>query len=212
MSFLLRFSRLMDRISEIVGNSIIWLILAAVLLSAGNAIVRKLFQTSSNALLESQWYLFSAVFLLGAGYTFLHNAHVRIDFVSARLSPRTRNLIDIAGIVLFLVPLCAFMFSLAWPLFVQALETGEMSQNAGGLIRWPAYFLLPAGMALLLLQAVSELIKRVAFLRGAIPDPLGHGHAHEAEEELARELAAEVGKHEELIPVPDRKALREDRP
>ncbi|MBI4755456.1 MAG: TRAP transporter small permease subunit [Betaproteobacteria bacterium] len=211
MSSLLKLSRLIDAMSEIVGKTVIWLILAAVLLSAGNAIVRKAFQTSSNALLEAQWYLFSAVFLLGAGYTFLKNAHVRIDFVSARLSPRVRNLIDIAGIVLFLVPLCYVMASLAWPLFVQAFETGEMSQNAGGLIRWPAYFLLPAGMALLLLQALSELIKRVAFLRGLGPDPLGHGHSHEQEEELARELAAEARKHEQAIAVHDRQAGREDR-
>lgn len=188
MNALLAASRLIDAFSERVGRTVIWLVLAAVLISAGNAIVRKTFNTSSNALLEIQWYLFSAVFLLGAGYAFLKNAHVRIDFVSNHLSPRVRNIIDIVGIIVFLGPLCILLIKLSWPLFVNAWTSGEMSQNAGGLIRWPVMLMIPAGMALLLAQAVSELIKRFAFLRGAASDPLSHGEEPSAEDELAREI------------------------
>jgi len=194
MQALLKASRLIDIVNERVGRAVIWLVLAAVLISAGNAIVRKAFNMSSNAMLEIQWYLFSAVFLLGAGYVFLKNAHVRIDFISSHLSPRARNWIDIVGIVVFLGPLCFILIKLSWPLFVNAWTSGEMSQNAGGLIRWPVYFLIPAGMALLLAQAASELIKRFAFLRGAIPDPLGHGEEPTPEDELAREIE-EHAKH-----------------
>ena len=194
MNALLKTSRLIDAFSERVGRTVIWLVLAAVLISAGNAIVRKTFNTSSNALLEIQWYLFSAVFLLGAGYAFLRNAHVRIDFISNHLSPRVRNWIDIIGIIVFLGPLCILLIKLSWPLFVNAWVSGEMSQNAGGLIRWPVMLMIPAGMALLLLQAASELIKRFAFLRGALPDPLGHGEEPSIEDELAREIE-EHAKH-----------------
>jgi TRAP-type mannitol/chloroaromatic compound transport system permease small subunit len=184
MKALLKFSGVVDALNERIGQAIMWLVLAAVLISAGNAIVRKIFAVSSNSLLEIQWYLFAAVFLLGAGYTFLKNAHVRIDFISNRLSARTRNWIDIVGILLFLLPLCWLLITLSWPLFVNAYESGEMSQNAGGLIRWPVYALIPAGMTLLLLQGLSELIKRFAFLRGLIPDPLAHSD-HSAADELA---------------------------
>ena len=178
MNAALTFSRLVDAVNDRIGKSLFWLVLLAVLISAGNAIVRKAFNTSSNALLEIQWYLFAAVFMLGAGYAFLKNAHVRIDFLSGRLSAKARNWIDIVGIIVFL-----------WPLFANAWESGEMSQNAGGLIRWPVYLLIPAGMALLFLQSVSELIKRFAFLRGAAPDSLGHGHAsHPDESEIEREI------------------------
>lgn len=188
MNFLLKTSRLIDAANDRLGGVLIWLVLAAVLISAGNAIVRKAFNMSSNALLEIQWYLFSAVFLLGAGYAFLKNAHVRIDFISNHLSPKVRNIIDIVGILVFLGPLCILLIMLSWPLFENAWTSGEMSQNAGGLIRWPVMLMIPAGMALLLLQAISELIKRFAFLRGAIPDPLGHGEEPAAEDELAREI------------------------
>lgn len=194
MNAMLKFSRLIDAFTDLVGKSVIWLVLAAVLISAGNAIVRKAFNMSSNALLEIQWYLFSAVFLLGAGYAFLKNAHVRIDFISNHLSPKMRNWIDIVGIIIFLGPLCILLIKLSWPLFVNAWVSGEMSQNAGGLVRWPAMLLIPAGMALLLLQAASELIKRFAFLRGAIPDPLGHGEEPSTEDELVREIE-EHAKH-----------------
>lgn len=179
MQALLKVSRAIDAVSEFVGRSVIWLVLAAVLISAINAVARKALNVGSNAYLELQWYLFAAVFMLGAGYAFLRNAHVRIDFVSAQLSPRARNWIDIAGIVLFLGPLCGLMVTLSWPLFLNAWHSGEMSQNAGGLIRWPVLLLIPAGMGLLLAQALSELIKRVAFLRGKGPDPIPHSAHHE---------------------------------
>jgi TRAP-type mannitol/chloroaromatic compound transport system permease small subunit len=191
MQLLLRLSRGIDWISEKVGAIIIWLVLAAVLISTANAVIRKVFNVGSNAWLEVQWYLFAAVFMLGAGYAFLHNAHVRIDFISGKLTPRARNVIDIIGIVAFLAPLCLLLIDLSWPLFVNAWNSGEMSQNAGGLIRWPVYLMIPVGMALLLAQATSELIKRVAFLLGRIPDPLAHkepGQAHA--EETAKELEA----------------------
>lgn len=189
MNFLLKLSRLIDALSDLIGKSLIWLILAAVLISAGNAIVRKIFNMSSNAFLEIQWYLFAAVFMLGAGYAFLKNAHVRIDFLSNRFSDTARNWIDIFGILLFLGPLCYMLIVMSWPLFMNAWTSGEMSQNANGLIRWPVYLMIPAGMALLLLQAFSELIKRVAFLRGLIPDPIGHGHASlPNESEVEREI------------------------
>lgn len=189
MNAALTFSRLVDAVNDRIGKSLFWLLLLAVLISAGNAIVRKVFNTSSNALLEIQWYLFAAVFMLGAGYAFLKNAHVRIDFLSGRLSAKARNWIDIVGIIVFLWPLCLLFIKLSWPLFANAWESGEMSQNAGGLIRWPVYLLIPAGMALLFLQSVSELIKRFAFLKGVAPDSLGHGHAsHPDESEIEREI------------------------
>ncbi len=172
MGILLKLSRLIDGANRLVGHAIIWLILAATLISAANAIARKAFSIGSNAFLEIQWYLYAAVFLLGAGVTLLQNAHVRIDVLSNRLSPRTRTWIDIAGILLFLLPLCAFMIAFAWPIVMRAWVTGEMSSNAGGLIRWPVYALVPAGFALLALQAVSELIKRIGYLAGRAPDPL----------------------------------------
>jgi len=176
MKPLLALSRLIDTVNRWVGAIIIWFVLAAVLISAGNAVMRKAFNVGSNAYLELQWYLFAAVFLLGAGYTFLRNAHVRIDFISTRLSPRSRNWVDILGIVVFLMPLCLILITLSWPLIVNAWVSGEMSQNAGGLVRWPVYFLLPAGMALLLAQSLSELIKRVAFLRGTGQDSIPEEH------------------------------------
>jgi TRAP-type mannitol/chloroaromatic compound transport system permease small subunit len=174
MKHLLQISRLIDTMTERVGRIIYWLVLVAVLVSAVNAGVRKVFDMSSNAFLELQWYLFSAVFLLGAGYTFLKNVHVRIDFVSSRLSTRIRSWVDIFGILLILTPLCAILIWLSWPLFVKAWKSGEISMNYGGLIRWPVYLLVPLGMALLLLQGASELIKRFAFLRGQLPDTPSH--------------------------------------
>ena len=181
MSFLLRLSRLIDWINERVGRSVMWLVLIAVMISAGNALVRKLFNTSSNALLEIQWYLFAAIFMLAAGYTFLQNAHVRIDVVASRLSMRTRMFIDIAGIIVFVLPMCWFMIDFALPVVKGAYVSGEMSSNSGGLIRWPVYALVPIGFGLLGVQAISELIKRFAFLQGKAPNPLLHG-AHEGNE------------------------------
>lgn len=172
-----------------------WFVLAAVLISAGNAIIRKLFNIGSNAWLEVQWYLFAAVFMLGVGYVMLKNAHVRIDFISSRLSKRTNATIDAVGIVVFTIPLSIIMIKLGWPLAQQALSTGEMSQNAGGLIRWPVLMLVPVGFAILLAQASSELIKRVAFLTGHRSEPFSVEHEKSAEELLAEELAAEAEKH-----------------
>lgn len=172
MQGLLRVSRFIDWVSDRIGKLLIWLILAAVLISAGNAIVRKVFDTSSNAMLEIQWYLFACVFMLGSGFAFLKNAHVRIDFISTRLSPKTRNLIDVLGILVFVFPLCYLMIHISWPLVSNALQSGEMSQNAGGLIRWPVYMMIPLGFFLLLLQAFSELIKRLAFLTGQGADAI----------------------------------------
>lgn len=190
MSFLLQLSRLIDALTGLIGKLAMWLVLATTLISAGNAIVRKVFDTSSNAFLEIQWYLFAAVFMLGSGYAFLRNAHVRIDFISSKFSARGRNWVDIGGIVLFVFPLCYMMATLAWPLFMNAFDSGEMSSNAGGLIRWPVYALIPAGFALLALQSLSELIKRAAFLTGNGPDVLAHEGPSE-EELLAQQLLEE---------------------
>jgi TRAP-type mannitol/chloroaromatic compound transport system permease small subunit len=191
---LLKLSALIDRINEAVGKVVMWLVLAAVLISAGNAIMRKAFSIGSNAYLEIQWYLFAAVFMLGVGYVMLKNAHVRIDFVSARLSKRTNALIDAIGIVVFTIPLSIIMVDLGWPLFARAWDSGEMSQNAGGLIRWPVMLLIPAGFTILMLQAVSELIKRVAFLKGLRDEPFSVEPGKSDEELLAEELAAEAQK------------------
>lgn len=181
MDTLLSLSRAIDAVSRFFGKFIIWLVLAAALISAGNAIARKAFNIGSNAFLEIQWYLFGAVFLLGAGYTFLQNAHVRIDVLAGKWSMRTRMYIDIVGIIVFLLPLCWFMIDFAMPVVKAAYLSGEMSSNAGGLIRWPVYALVPIGFTLLGLQAISELIKRFAFLQGKGPNPLLHG-AHESNE------------------------------
>ncbi len=190
MPLLLKLSRLIDSISELIGKLAMWMILATTLISAGNAIIRKIFDTSSNAWLEIQWYLFAAVFLLGGGYAFLRNAHVRIDFISSKFSARGRNWVDILGIVVFLLPLCYIMATLSWPTLANAYNSGEMSSNAGGLIRWPVYALIPAGFALLALQGVSELIKRIAFLTGHGPDVLAHDGPTD-EELLAQQLLEE---------------------
>ena len=191
---LLKLSAGIDSLSNQIGKLIRWLVLGSVLISAGNAIIRKTFNISSNAFLEIQWYLFAGVFLLGAGFAFMRNVHVRIDFISGKLSKRTNAIIDVAGIIVFLVPLCLIMVWLSWPLFSTALATGEMSQNAGGLIRWPAYLLMPVGFGLLLTQALSELVKRIAFLRGQRAEPMSvEGHKSD-DELLAEELAAEAAK------------------
>ena len=190
----LKLSALIDKINEAVGKLVMWLVLAAVLISAGNALMRKAFSIGSNAYLEIQWYLFAGVFMLGVGYVMLKNAHVRIDFVSARLSKRTNALIDAIGIVVFTIPLSIIMVDLGWPLFARALASGEMSQNAGGLIRWPAMMLIPLGFCILLLQSLSELIKRAAFLMGLRDEPFSVEPGKSDEEQLAEELAAEAQK------------------
>lgn len=188
MSSLLNFSRAIDRLSEFVGRSVAWLVLAAVLISATNAVVRKAFDMSSNAFLEIQWYLFAAVFLLAAGYTMLRQEHVRIDVILSRFSRRTQIKVEIFGIVCFVFPFVFAVVDLVWPLLHTAYVSGEMSSNAGGLIRWPVYALVPIGFTLLGLQAISELIKRVAFLRGVADDPAKKLQSKTAEEELAEEI------------------------
>ena len=171
MQALLKLSRLIDTINTWIGKGTMWLVLAAVLISAGNAIMRKAFDIGSNAWLEIQWYLFAAVFMLGVGYVMLKNAHVRIDFISSKLSARTNAIIDAIGIVVFTIPLSIIMIDLGWPVFQRAWESGEMSQNAGGLIRWPVLLLVPLGFTILATQALSELIKRIAFITGRTDSP-----------------------------------------
>jgi TRAP-type mannitol/chloroaromatic compound transport system permease small subunit len=196
LSALLSISRWIDRLSEFIGRWVAWLVLAAALVSALNASVRKIFNTSSNAFLEIQWYLFAAVFLLAAGYTLMRQEHVKIDVVSGRLSKRTQIWIDIIGLSCFLIPFVFIIIKLAMPLVTNAYFTGEMSSNAGGLIRWPVFALLPLGLALLGLQGVSELIKRIAFLQGLVPDPTRKHQAKTPEEELAEALQKEVAARE----------------
>ena len=201
MTALLQVSKFIDAVTERIGKLVMWLILAAVLISAGNAIMRKAFDIGSNAYLEIQWYLFSAVFMLGSGYVFLRNAHVRIDFIASKLSKRTNAIIDALGMVVFTIPLCLILINLAWPVFERSWVSGEMSQNAGGLIRWPVQLLIPLGFTLLLVQSLSELIKRLAFIQGAIAEPFSiDPHAKSEDEELAEELAAKAAAREAGAP------------
>lgn len=188
MGALLKFSNLMDRISTWIGKYVIWLILASTLISSINALVRKIFNTGSNAYLEVQWYLFAASFLIAAGYTLLNNEHVKIDVVSSRFSKATQIKIDIFGFIAFLIPMCLAILWYGIPFFYKGLVSGEVSSNAGGLIRWPVYAMIPLGFGLLLLQGVSELIKRVAFLKGLIEDPTVKKVDKTAEEELAEAI------------------------
>src|SRR5437763_8438457 len=162
---------MIDALNERVGHLVYWLVLAAALVSAGNAIVRYVFDASSNGWLELQWYLFSAVFLLAAGYTLRHNEHVRIDLIHSHLPPRGRAWIDLIGGVFFLLPMASIILALSWPLVVESYMRHEVSSDAGGLLRWPVKLLIPAGFLLLVLQGVSESIKRIAFLLGRIGDP-----------------------------------------
>ena len=188
MAPLLTLSRLIDRFTGWVGRWVAWLVLAAVLISAVNAAMRKVFNTSSNAYLEIQWYLFAAVFLLAAGYTMLRQGHVKIDVISGRFSKRTQIWIDIIGLAGFVLPLVYVVIHLSMPLAIRSYVMNEYSSNAGGLIRWPVFALLPLGFALLGMQAISELIKRIAFLKGLVPDPTQKSQGKTAEEELAEFL------------------------
>ncbi len=188
MGALLKFSNAIDRMSGWIGKYVIWLILASTVISAINAVVRKVFSTSSNAFLEIQWYLFAASFLVAAGYTLLNNEHVKIDVVSGKFSKRTQIKIDVFGFAAFLIPVCLAILWYGTPFFYKALISGEVSSNAGGLIRWPVYAMIPLGFTLLLLQGVSELIKRLAFLQGLIEDPTVKKSEKSAEEELAESI------------------------
>ena len=197
MQALLKFSKAVDWLNTLVGKYVIWLILASTVISAVNAAVRKAFSMSSNAYLEVQWYLFAAAFLLAAGYTLLNGEHVKIDVISSRLTKRGQILVDIFGFLFFLTPVCIAILWYGIPFFLQGFRSGEMSSNAGGLIRWPVYLMMPLGFSLLLLQGWSELIKRIAFLKGLIEDPTAKRIEKTAEEELAesiRRLAEREGK------------------
>lgn len=188
MRSLLKLSAAIDWLNEHVGRWSIWLILASTLISAINAIVRKLFSVSSNAYLEVQWYLFAASFLIAAGYTLLHNEHVRIDVIAGRFSRRTQAKMEAFGFLFMLPPVCVAVLWFSWPFVVNGYVTGEMSGNSGGLIRWPVYALIPLGFSLLLLQGISEFIKRIAFLQGRIGDPAAKRESMSAEEELAESI------------------------
>ncbi|WP_353153856.1 TRAP transporter small permease subunit [Pollutimonas bauzanensis] len=188
MKFFLTLSRIIDNINTKVGRAVIWLTLVVVLVSATNAVIRKVFNVSSNAWLELQWYLFGAIFLLAAGYTFLRNEHVRVDVLSQKFSKRTQIKIEIFGVLFFLFPACGLIFWLSLPFFYESLVLHELSSNTGGLIRWPAKLLIPIGFGLLILAGVSHLIKCVGFLMGICPDPTARSHGKSAEEELADEI------------------------
>mgnify|MGYP000181479479 FL=1 len=182
MNSLLALSRGIDRMNEIIGKAVGWLILAAILVSATNAIIRKAFNTSSNAWLELQWYLYGAAFLLAAAYTLKQNEHVRIDIVYGLFSRRIQHWIDLFGHIFFLMPFTLLMVYYFVPYFSQSYQSGEVSTNSGGLTIWPAKALLLIGFILLALQGVSEIIKKIAVMAGLIPDPVSFMTAHEAAE------------------------------
>ncbi|PWC46227.1 TRAP transporter small permease subunit [Azospirillum melinis] len=178
MTGLLRLSGLIDAVNEGIGKLAYWLVLVAVVVSSVNAVIRYAFNISSNAWLELQWYLFAAVFLLCAGYTFLRNEHIRIDIVLGRFSRRVQAWVDIFGILVFMFPMTILILKLSIPMFWDSFHTNEMSSDAGGLIRWPAKILIPVGFFLLTAQGVSELIKRIAFLTGHRDEPGEKMHSH----------------------------------
>ena len=188
MQALLKISRAVDWLNSQVGKHVIWLILASTVISAVNAAVRKAFNVSSNAYLEVQWYLFAASFLLASAYTLLNGEHVKIDVIYSRWSKRTQIWIDVLGFTFFLLPFCAAVLWFSIPFFLQGYRSNELSPSAGGLILWPVYAMMPLGFFLLLLQGISELIKRLAFLQGLIPDPTLKKVEKTAEEELAEAI------------------------
>ena len=194
MNALLKFSRLIDALTERIGKAVLWLVLVVVLVSAANAIMRYTIHYSSNAFLEIQWYLFGVIFLFSSGYTLLRNEHVRIDLVSSRFSKRGQVWIDIFGILFFLMPMALVIMLLSWPVFMHAFESQEMSNSAGGLIVWPARLMIPVGFFLLILQAISELIKRAGFLMGLCANPMERINVPSAEEELAAAIKAQKGE------------------
>jgi TRAP-type mannitol/chloroaromatic compound transport system permease small subunit len=192
MSALLALSRGIDRFNEVVGKSVSWLILLAILVSAANAVIRKVFNSSSNAWLELQWYLFGAAFLLAAAYTLRQNEHIRIDIVYGALSRRKQHWIDLLGHLFFLMPFVILMISYFVPYVALSFRSGEMSSSSGGLIIWPAKALLLVGFVLLGLQGISEIIKKIAIMRGDMDDPTPFITAHEAAELQGKALAEEL--------------------
>ena len=192
MRGLLSLSGLIDRANEVIGKAMGYAILLAVLVSAGNAVVRKLFSLSSNAWLELQWYLFGAAFMLAAAYTLKQNEHIRVDVFYASRTRRTQHWIDLFGHVVFLMPFVVLMTYMLIPYTWRAYQNGDISTNAGGLIIWPARALLAAGFVLLTLQAFSEIVKKIAVMRGIIPDPTPFMTAKELAEMEAQALAREI--------------------
>jgi len=196
MNAFLALSRVIDAINVRVGRTVMWLTLLVVIVSAGNAVVRKVFQVSSNAWLELQWYLFGAMFLLTAGYTLLRNEHVRVDVLASRLPRRKQIYIEIFGVIFFLMPACILIMVLSWPMFMDSFISNEQSSNSGGLVRWPVKLLIPIGFALLVAAGISHLIKCIGFLKGMCPDPMQRDSAN-AEAELAEEIAREARERED---------------
>lgn len=190
MSFLLSLSRFIDALNEKVGTGVSWALLISVLICTGNALVRYAFHTSSNAWLEIQWYLFSAIFLLATSYTLRRNEHVRIDVVVGHFSKRTQVWIDIFGFLLFLLPMTLLVLYYAVPYAWESIHNQEVSSNAGGLIVWPAKLLIPVGFLLLTLQGISELIKRIGFLQGKVDASAFEKHSTTPEEEIEAIKAA----------------------
>ncbi|MES2027004.1 MAG: TRAP transporter small permease subunit [Pseudomonadota bacterium] len=190
MSFFLSLSRLIDNLNEKIGHGISWALLLAVLICTGNAIMRYVFNISSNGWLEIQWYLFSAIFLLATSYTLRRNEHVRIDVIVSRFSKRTQVWIDLIGFLLFLMPATLLILYYSIPYALTSIESQEVSSNAGGLIVWPAKILIPIGFTLLILQGVSEIIKRIGFLQGKVPASAFEKQAAKPEDEIAAIKAA----------------------
>jgi TRAP-type mannitol/chloroaromatic compound transport system permease small subunit len=191
MKTMLRLASGIDAVNDRIGKAITWLILIVVLISAGNAISRYALDMSSNAMLEIQWYLFSAIFLLCSAHVLKKNEHIRIDVIAGRLSNRAQNWIDVFGILVFMLPMVLLIAYLSWPVFINAWDSGEVSANPGGLVRWPVRLMLPVGFAMLTLQAFSELIKRIAFLSGMGPNALAKEDGPGVEDDLV----AEIRKH-----------------
>lgn len=197
-------SRGIDTMNTAIGRSVAWLILIAILVSAINAVIRKVFDVSSNSWLELQWVLFGAVFLLCSPWTLIANEHIRIDIVNSLFSRRLRNYVEIVGHVVFLLPFTVVLLITSIPFASLSYRINEQSLNAGGLPQWPAKILVPLGFALLLLQGISELSKRVAMMRGKIEDTgLGGGH-HEAAEAEAKRLLDATAAEEAALATPPR--------
>lgn len=191
MNFFLKLSQLIDWINTRVGKTVTWLVLIVALVSATNAVVRKVFNTSSNAWLELQWYLFGAIFLLAAGYTFLRNEHVRVDVLAQKFSERTQIFIEIFGVLFFLLPACCLVFWLSLPFFYESYVLHELSSNTAGLIRWPAKLLIPVGFGLLILAGLSHLIKCIGFLKGVCANPMNVSNGMSDEEALVEDILAQ---------------------
>ena len=194
MSALLGFSGWVNKINEMIGRAVGWLILVAIIISAGNATIRKVFNISSNSWLELQWYLFGAAFLMAAAFTLKQNEHVRIDIIYGMWSRRVQHWIDLLGHIVFLMPFVLLMIWYLVPYVLRSFNNGEVSTNSGGLIIWPAKALLLIGFTQLAFQGVSEIIKKIAVMRGIIDDPNPFVSAHEAAELEGKALVEEIAK------------------